>query len=71
MKKQYVVTFKNINPRLSQTLRYLTEVKMGYAYKTTEIKDAKVFRTKAEAREEIANIERCNLYHIDVNIVSI
>jgi hypothetical protein len=69
MKRQYVVTLRNTNQKLSQTLRYLASVNHGYANKSTEIKDAMVFSTKAEARQEICKIGKNNLYHTDVNII--
>lgn len=69
MKKQYFVSFKNTNPRLSQTIRYLTTVQNGRPNKTEEINKATVFDTKAAARKAIASINKDDLYHVEVNIV--
>ncbi len=69
MKKQYVITFRNTNIKLSQTLRYLTKVERGYARKTTEITEAARFGTKAAAQDAIASISKNNRYGTEINIV--
>lgn len=69
MKKQYVVSFRNTNIRLSQTIRYLVDVQRGRANKTTELTAATTFSTKAAARAAIANISKNNLYNTEVNII--
>lgn len=71
MKKQYVVTFRNTNPRLNQTLRYLTKVTERYPYRSAAIEDAMVFNTKADARHEICRIDKNNLYHKEVSVVAV
>ena len=70
MTKQYVISFKNTNPRLSQTTRYLSEIRNDYPYKTSEIEEATVFETKTKAYKAITDINQNNLYHIELNIVS-
>ncbi|WP_304584822.1 hypothetical protein [Acutalibacter muris] len=69
MKKQYVISFRNTNIRLSQTIRYLVNVQHGRATKTTELSKAMIFSTKATAREAIASISKNNLYNTEVNII--
>lgn len=71
MKKQYVISFKNQNPRLSQTVRYLVNINHGYAYKTTNTEEAMVFATKGAARKAIASISKNNLHNTECSIISV
>lgn len=70
MKKQYVVAFRNTNPRLNQAVHYLANIISGYPYKTKEIATAKLFNTKAEARAVLKGISKDNLYHLEIKIIS-
>lgn len=69
MKKAYVVSFRNTNPRMNQMLRFLTAVNHGYAEKTEKIAEAKTFPTKEAARAEISKISKSNLYMVQTNII--
>lgn len=69
MKKQYVISFRNVNTKLSQATRYLVETRHGYPVKTLKIGEAAIFETKAKAHEAIAAIGKNNLYHTEVNII--
>lgn len=69
MRKQYVISFRNQNMRLSQAVRYLLDVRHGYPNKTLDINQAAVFATKAEARTAIVRIGRNNLYNTEVSII--
>lgn len=72
MRKQYVIQFRNKNPRLNQTLRYLFCVThYGYPMKTENRAEALVYYTKRDARQAISMINKNDLYHTEVTLVEI